>query len=52
MDLLRRYGDLDRVRRALNHGSYATTMVYAMADRLMAAKGRAHTDRAGGVCER
>lgn len=52
VDLLRRYGDLDRVRRALNHGSYATTMVYAMADRLMVAKGRAHTDRAGGVCER
>ena len=39
VELLRKYGDLERVRRALNHGSYTTTMVYAMADRLLEAKG-------------
>lgn len=32
--LLQKYGDLERVRRALNHGDVATTMIYAMADRL------------------
>lgn len=37
VDLLRKYGDLDRVRRALNHGSCETTMIYAMADRLLTA---------------
>lgn len=38
VDLLERYGDLDRVRRALNHGSVTTTMIYAMADRLLEAR--------------
>ena len=38
VDLLHRYGDLDRVRRALNHGSCETTMIYAMADRLLTSK--------------
>jgi len=33
--LYKRYGDLDRVRRALNHNDLSTTMIYAMADRLM-----------------
>lgn len=47
VELLRKYGDLDRVRRALNHGSCATTMIYAMADRLMTAKGKAKTGRGG-----
>lgn len=30
--LLRRYGDLERVRRALNHESSSVTALYAMAD--------------------
>ena len=38
VDLLRKYGDLDRVRRALNHGSCTTTMIYAMADKLLTTK--------------
>lgn len=38
VDLLRKYGDLDRVRRALNHSSCETTMIYAMADRLLTSK--------------
>lgn len=41
VELMRRYGDIDRVRRALNHSSFTTTMVYAMADRLLEAKGQA-----------
>lgn len=41
VELLEKYGDLDRVRRALNHSSSAVTMIYAMADReLMAKRGR------------
>lgn len=32
--LLERYGDIERVRRALNHDNLAVTMVYAMADKL------------------
>lgn len=38
VDLLERYGDLERVRRALNHGCQSTTLIYAMADRLLEAK--------------
>ena len=43
VDLLRKYGDLDRVQRALNHGSVETTLIYAMADRLVSAKYRTKT---------
>lgn len=32
VQLLQRYGDIERVRRALRHDSVAVTMVYAMAD--------------------
>lgn len=46
VELLEKYGDLDRVRRALNHSSPAVTMIYAMADReLMAKRGRAGRKR-------
>lgn len=38
VDLLAKYGDLERVRRALNHGNVATTLIYAMADRLLEAR--------------
>ena len=38
VELLERYGDIDRVRRALNHGSASTTMIYAMADKLLVEK--------------
>ena len=33
--LYKKYGDLERVRRALNHKELATTMIYAMADRVL-----------------
>ena len=39
-DLMERYGDLDRVRRALNHNSETVTLIYAMADQQRRAKDR------------
>ena len=38
VQLFQKYGDLDRVRRALNHGDVTTTAVYAMADKALAAR--------------
>lgn len=36
VDLMTRYGDIEAVRRNLNHSSSAVTAVYAMADQLVA----------------
>ena len=36
--LLEKYGDIERVQRALKHGSMYVTMLYATADKLLAAK--------------
>lgn len=36
--LMEKYGSIDRVRRILNHDRFETTMIYAMADCLMAGK--------------
>lgn len=40
VELLKKYGDLDRVRRALNHAKRypSTTLIYATADALLEAK--------------
>ena len=38
VELLKKYGDLDRVKRALNHSSPTVTMIYAMADKLLEVK--------------
>lgn len=38
VDLMRKYGDIERVRRALNHGSETVTLIYAMADGLLESK--------------
>lgn len=35
VDLLRKYGDIEKVRRALNHDSAEVTMIYALADMRM-----------------
>ena len=35
VELLERYGDIQRVQRALNHSSIETTLIYAMADKLL-----------------
>jgi len=32
VDLMRKYGDIERVRRNLNHGGETVTTIYAMAD--------------------
>lgn len=40
VELLRKYGDIDRVRRALNHDKGIVTMIYAMADVQLEAKNR------------
>lgn len=37
-DLMQRYGDLEKVRRALNHDNDAVTLIYAMADQQLRAK--------------
>lgn len=34
VELLAKYGDIERVKRALNHSSMTTTMLYAMADKV------------------
>lgn len=33
--LMRKYGDIERVKKALNHGSATTSMIYAMADAML-----------------
>lgn len=40
VELLDRYGDIERVRKALNHDNVITTSIYAMADKLMEQKYR------------
>jgi integrase len=38
VDLLNKYGDIRRVRKALQHDRDSTTLLYAMADKLLSAK--------------
>lgn len=38
VNLLEKYGDIERVKRALNHNSLATTVIYALSDKLLSAK--------------
>lgn len=45
--LLEKYGDIDRVRRALNHNSESVTLIYAMADKQLEAKFRRRRKAAG-----
>lgn len=40
VDLMQKYSDIDRVRRALNHSSESVTLLYAMADMRLRAKYR------------
>lgn len=47
VDLMHKYGDIEKVRRALNHGSQTTTMIYAMADGLLTAKQLSRAARYG-----
>lgn len=47
VELLHKYGDIDRVRRALNHSSEAVTMIYPLADRQLEAKNRRRRNGGG-----
>lgn len=47
VELLAKYGDIERVRRALNHSSYAITMIYAMADKQLESKNKRRRAAAG-----
>ena len=47
VDLMQKYGDIDRVRRALNHSSETITMIYALADQQLQAKNRRRRARSG-----
>ena len=47
VELLRKYGDIDRVRRALNHGSESVTLIYALADKQLESKNRRRRAAAG-----
>lgn len=47
VELKRKYGDIERVKRALNHSSEAVTMIYAMADAQLDAKYRRRRARSG-----
>ena len=47
VELLNKYGDIERVRRALNHGGLEVTMIYAMADKQLTAAGRRRRAKPG-----
>lgn len=47
VELLKKYGDIAKVTRALNHSSEAVTLVYAMADAQLEAKYRRRRSRSG-----
>lgn len=47
VELLHKYGDIDRVQRALNHGGVEVTMIYAMADQRLQARGMRRRAKAG-----
>lgn len=40
VDLMAKYGDIEKVRKALNHSSTAVTEIYALADMRLASKNR------------
>lgn len=47
VELMRKYGDIERVKRALNHSSETVTLIYAMADLQLAAKNKRRRARSG-----
>jgi integrase len=47
VELLNKYGDIEKVRQALNHSSAAVTMIYAMADRQLESKTKRRRPAAG-----
>ena len=47
VELLEKYGDIERVKRALNHSSEAVTIIYALADKQLQSKTRRRRSAAG-----
>ena len=47
VELLKKYGDIERVKRALNHSSEAVTVIYALADRQLESKQKRRRARPG-----
>lgn len=47
VELLRKYGDIERVRRALNHGGVEVTLIYAMADKQLTGSHRRRRNKPG-----
>lgn len=47
VELLQKYGNIERVKRALNHGSIEVTLIYALADKQLQAKGQRRRRSAG-----
>lgn len=47
VELLAKYGDIERVRRALNHSGTAVTLIYALADKQLENKNRRRRAAAG-----
>ena len=47
VELLKKYGDIAKVRKALNHSSDSVTLIYAMADMQLEAKYRRRRPAAG-----
>ncbi len=47
VELLHKYGSIERVQRALNHSSPSVTLIYAMADQQLAAKNKRRRSRSG-----
>lgn len=47
VELLEKYGDIDRVQKALNHSRQSVTLIYAMADKQLEAQNRRRRARSG-----
>lgn len=47
VELLQKYGSIERVQRAMVHSSVEVTMIYAMADKLLTAKGKRRRSKPG-----
>lgn len=47
VELLEKYGEFERVKRALNHSSDAVTLIYTMADRQLESKYRRRRSASG-----
>lgn len=47
VDLRQKYGDLERIKRALNHSSLSVTLIYALADQQLENNNRRRRSSAG-----